>query len=94
MFRGAQKKIIMLKNPSGRYFEQAYFIVKDEFVGENAPKVRDLVKEANRILQESRLPEEESPEKRMQMHFLRLLWFGIGMFCTALLCALLLWIFL
>lgn len=88
MFRGAQKKIIMLKSPSGRYFEQAYFIVKDEFSGDHTPKVRDLVKEANRILQESRLPEE----KKCRGGFSRLFWFGAGMLSSALICALLLWI--
>ncbi len=93
MFRGAQKRIIVLKSPSGRCFEEAFFIVKDDFPGENAPKVRDLVKEANRILQESRLPKGRG-EDRSQGRFSRLLWFAFGMISSAILTAVLLWFLL
>ncbi len=52
MVRGCQKKIIYLKNIESRIFDEAYFIVKDNSLYENKPEC-DMVKEANRILDES-----------------------------------------
>ncbi len=55
IYKGIQKKMIMLKNTDSRYFEEAYFIIKDEIghsgksdICENA-----MIKEANRIISET-----------------------------------------
>ena len=56
MIKGAQRRIIVLKGPLGKYFDQAYFIVKDEyFFGKNNKK--DMVKEAIRAANEAILKE-------------------------------------
>ena len=57
MIKGAQRRIIVLKGPLGKYFDQAYFIVKDEyFFGKNNKK--DMVKEAIRAANEAILKSE------------------------------------
>ena len=51
MVRGCQKKIIYLKNTGSEVFCEAYFVVNEKMLGEDIPEC-DMVKEANRILDE------------------------------------------
>ena len=51
MVRGCQKKMIYLKNTGSEVFDEAYFVVSDKMLGEDISEC-DLVKEANRILDE------------------------------------------
>jgi hypothetical protein len=48
--RGCQKKIVYLKNTESEVFEEAYFVVRDDALADNSEC--DMVKEANRILDE------------------------------------------
>ena len=54
VYRGTQKRMIMLKNTGSEIFEEAYFILKEKTeksrIGEN-----DMVREANRIIDENLL---------------------------------------
>lgn len=50
MIKGCQKRIIHLKNTGSPYFEEAYFILKDDSV---LPCENDMVKEALRIAEAS-----------------------------------------
>ena len=50
MIKGCQKKIIHLKNTGSPYFEEAYFILKDD---STIPCENDMVKEALRIAEAS-----------------------------------------
>lgn len=52
MVRGCKKNMIKLQRPGSRFFEEAYFILR-----EDAPEgtERDMVTEANRILERSLL---------------------------------------
>ena len=50
MIKGCQKKIIHLKNTGSPYFEEAYFILKDDG---SLPCENDMVKEALRIAEAS-----------------------------------------
>ncbi len=52
MVRGCQKKIIYLKNTQSKIFEEAYFVIRDKGLYEKADEC-DMVREANRILEES-----------------------------------------
>ena len=47
MYTGTQKKAIVLKNTQNCIFEEAYFILKDDFKN---IKDSEMVKEANKIL--------------------------------------------
>ena len=51
MVRGCQKKIIYLKNTDSKVFDEAYFVVSDKGTFEKIDEC-DMVKEANRILNE------------------------------------------
>lgn len=53
--RGYQKKVVFLKNIESAIFDEAYFIMKPEHsTFENEKKKKsDLIKEANRIIEES-----------------------------------------
>lgn len=54
MTRGCQKKIYYLKNPGGRYFEEAYLVLRPD-IAEKSGKTNacDLASEAERIVQEA-----------------------------------------
>ncbi len=54
MIKGCQKKIIHLRNTGSPYFEEAYFILKDN--GNTLQHENDMVKEALKIAEAS-LPE-------------------------------------
>ena len=58
MVRGCQKKIIYLKNTGSDVFDEAYFIIRDKAPG-STDNV-DMVKEANRILDECFINNERS----------------------------------
>ena len=51
MIRGAQKRMIVLKTASSRYFDEAYFVLRREIEAENEPNTAILA-EADRILRE------------------------------------------
>lgn len=57
MLRGCQKKIVFLKNTGSKLFDEAYFVISDK-VKESAPP--DLIKEANRIIEENVLGKEKT----------------------------------
>ena len=56
MLRGCQKKIVFLKNTGSKLFDEAYFVISDK-AKESAPP--DLIREANRIIEENVLAKEK-----------------------------------
>jgi len=54
MLKGCQKKIFYMKNPPGKYFEEAYLILKRD-IPEPDSKIPspDLASEANRIIRDA-----------------------------------------
>lgn len=51
IYKGCQKKMILLRDPSGSFFEEAYFILRDDLPPHTAET--DMVREANRIIHEA-----------------------------------------
>ena len=51
MVRGCQKKIIYLKNTGSEVFDEAYFVIGNKGLAQELVE-RDLIEEANRILDE------------------------------------------
>ena len=49
IYKGCQKRMIMLKNTGSELFEEAYFILKESKNGSLANE-NDMIKEANRIV--------------------------------------------
>ena len=52
MIKGAQKQMIVVKTSASRYFEEAYFVLKNDVTTKKRNRT-DLLTEANRILKES-----------------------------------------
>ena len=52
MVKGCQRNIVYLKNTGSPYFEEAYFIIDDKYVNERLNE-RDLVKEANKVIEDN-----------------------------------------
>lgn len=83
MIKGCQKKIIMINDTGSDMFEQAYFIVKDEAQGAVCSK-NDMIREANRIIENNLLAPYFSPVKRKSLKkSAKNLVFFLGMVCGA-----------
>lgn len=70
MVRGCQKKIIYLKNTKSNMFEEAYFIIRNGLPDEEQNEC-DMVKEANRILNESFELETRQTALKKVVHFFK-----------------------
>lgn len=70
MVRGCQKKIIYLKNTDSGVFDEAYFLVSDSALGKDMDE-RDMIAEANRILDECIFNEERKSTKIMIFDFVK-----------------------
>ena len=70
MVRGCQKKIIYLKNTNSEVFDEAYFVVNDKVLDKDMTEC-DMVKEANRILDECICIEEKSNILLRSLDFIR-----------------------
>ena len=81
MVRGCQKKIIYLKNTNSEVFDEAYFVVNDKVLDKDITEC-DMVKEANRILDECIYIEEKSNILLRSLDFIRkiIIPFLIGIF--------------
>lgn len=89
MIKGAQKQMIVLRTGDSRYFDEAYFVLRREV--QARPCKRDMLREANRILEESTLKEEKKPPAGMRrLLLLFLLGLALGAGSALLLCLLLL----
>ncbi len=67
MMKGAQRQMIVVKTGDSRYFDEAYFVLRRE-LGARGPR-RDMLCEANRILEESE-PEEHVRKRRLSRAWL------------------------
>ncbi len=80
--RGYQKKVVYLKNTGSSVFEEAYFVIKSNSQRIERYTNRELIEEANRIIEENtKLYKNKS--KRPSLG--NLIIFGIGFLSSALL---------
>ena len=70
MLKGAQKRMIIVRTGDSRYFDEAYFVLRRE-VGAKSSSRTDMLREANRILEEGGV----APRSRR-----RLFWGCVGIF--------------
>ena len=80
MIKGARKQMIVVRTGNSRYFDEAYFVLRDD-AQKDKRKSKDILSEANRILAEM-APEASSSKKNKNRHWF---FFGVGSFCGALL---------
>ena len=63
MIKGTQKQMIVLRTGDSRYFDEAYFVLRREIKADRRLK-NDILLEANRILEESRVSPRELARRR------------------------------
>lgn len=63
VYKGCERRMIVLKKPEGDYFDEAYFILKDGYAKNKAVSEENMVKEANRILSKYSLISEKKKRK-------------------------------
>lgn len=84
IYKGTQKKMIMLKNTGSEYFEQAYFIIRDECsrASNQSCTENDMIKEANRIISET-FASNGSFSKETKRRFVnsKRFWYVAGLLC-------------
>ena len=49
MVKGTTKRVIVVKSPNPKFFEQAIFIVKDDCGGREGAKPSDVLREAQKV---------------------------------------------
>lgn len=49
MVKGTTKRVIVVKSPDPKIFEQAIFIVKEDYLGKEGADPSDVLKEARRV---------------------------------------------
>ena len=80
MIKGARKEMIVVRTGSSRYFNEAYFVLRDDAQKEKRKGI-DILSEANRILAE--ISPELSPASTKQKR--GWIFFVIGSLCGAVL---------
>lgn len=71
MIKGIQKKLIMMQLNKNDMFEGAYFIVRDDKEAKISDK-NDMVKEANRIINECVAPNSRAEKRSGRLGFFAL----------------------
>jgi hypothetical protein len=80
MIKGARKQMIVVRTGNSRYFNEAYFVLREN-MQKDARKSKDILGEANRILTEL-APDTQREQKKARSSWL---YFGIGGICGAVL---------
>ncbi len=79
LYKGCQKRMIMLKNTGSEIFDEAYFIIKDSAQRRGVSET-DMVREANRIIEEKIFcPDARALGKgRLKPRLKTALWYAAG----------------
>ena len=80
MIKGARKQMIVVRTGNSRYFDEAYFVLREDPQKKKC-KSADILSEANRILDEM-APNLPSASQKGNRQWL---FFGIGGLCGAVL---------
>lgn len=81
LYNGNQKKVIVIKNTNGKFFEEAYFILKEESKSGKNASDSAMIREANRIVNENFIcprPNTELIKPRKPKRYPVALWFLSG----------------
>lgn len=80
MIKGARKEMIVVRTAGSRYFDEAYFVLRED-TPKQRKKSTDILNEANRILEEI-TPEHSRVPKKSNRQWL---FFVVGGFSGAVL---------
>lgn len=78
MLKGIQQQTVLVRTPESPYFEEARFLMRTER-GDRFAKEDDLLREANRILEEIGFSSAGKRKKRKGIR--RGAWFALGALC-------------
>lgn len=78
VYKGSERRVIVVKSNNGKHFEEAHFYLR---AGEAAP-MPDLLREANRIVEQSLLPPLAKKRREKKRWFIR--GFGTGIAAASL----------
>lgn len=90
--KGAQKQMIVVRTGNSRFFDEAYFVLRRE-VGNDRKIRKDILQEANRILEENRLM-PHAPKHRRGIRMASWVLFLAGGLCGGGVSALMMWLLL
>ncbi len=77
VYKGCEKRMIMIKNTGSELFEEAYFILNNK-KAQNTSRT-DMVKEANRIISEnSIIPQSKEKQKNPLFFYILGIFSGMG----------------
>ena len=66
IYKGCERKMIMIKNTGSDFFDEAYFILKEKLNCNNDNCEEDIIKEANRIVNENTITLKKEKNKRIK----------------------------
>ena len=75
MVKGVARRIVVVKSPDKKIFEEAIFIVRDDIVGRNGVSAWDVVREARKIAASYSSKGDSLPKRLMRLP---------GLICAAL----------
>ena len=65
VYKGCERKIIMIKNTGSEFFEEAYFILREKHGSLSGEQ--DMIKEANRLVNENTVTAKVKKKKKLSM---------------------------
>ena len=80
MIKGTQKQMIVLRTGESRYFDEAYFVLRREIKNDHQ-NYSDILREANRILEESRFFPNDPGKSNKKRRMLAAIAFLAGALC-------------
>lgn len=82
LYKGCQKKMIMLKNTGSELFEEAYFILKDKDDKSTKLSETDMIREANKIIANNAVTsywaDKDSPSNKLSLKY-KIKWYAAGL---------------
>ena len=76
MVKGCERRLVIYRSKNSKYFSEIHFIMKEEADTKNVKK-RDIIAEANKIVEES-MPKNENQRKKTRKKLSFLLFFLLG----------------
>lgn len=65
MVKGTSKRVVVIKSPDPKVFEEAIFIVREDYLSEGGVSAKDIVKEAQRVARMYSRSTEGRPRRRL-----------------------------
>ena len=65
MVKGCERRLVIYKSKNSKYFSEVHFIMKEEVDGKKADR-RDIISEANKIVDESTAQHKNSRNKKRE----------------------------